>query len=183
MAPKADTEFHLKYALRYRAEARADLYSEYGVSLAELVTQGRLIELADLLSQLPQASRFWAALMDDSEYAEMVAEASLYTDDASEDPPKWAPSYRDYSAMYQLVAQVHDSVGVLNYTTAAVQGGKPKKPRSFPAPVTAIDKAQQVAEKGLADSLLSKMGRGALNAGPRVRPKLQKGEAPADDYY
>lgn len=171
--------------MRYRAEARADLYEVYGVSLAELIAQRRLVELAELLQQLPQASRFWGAIVSrDEEYAEMVAQASLYRDDdGTEDAPQWAPDYKDYDAKYQLGTQIHDMLGIVNYTVAAVQGGKPKKPRSFPTPVTAIDRAQQAAEKNMADSLLSKMGRGGLNSGPTVKPTLHRRAAEPEIEY
>lgn len=156
--------------MRYRAQARADLYEVYRVSLAELIIQRRLVELADLLSQLPQASRFWAAMMDDEEYAEMVAEASLYTDEDEEDPQTWAPSFRDYSATYALLTQIHDSIGANTYTVAATNGGKPKKPKPFPQPRTAIDRAQQDAQVGVANDMLGMLNLPSLNSGPKVKP-------------
>lgn len=131
------------------------------MSLAEIVTQGRFTELADLLSQLPQASRFWAAMMEDPDYTEMVLDAHLSQDDEAEDEevPKWAPAYRDYSALYQLLAQVYDAVNVVNYTVAAVQGGKPRKPKPLPSPKTGIDRAKEQAARQQASSLYAAFGR------------------------
>lgn len=122
-------------------------------------------------------------MMDDPEYSEMVAQASLYRDDDGEEPPSWSPDFRDYDAKYALMTQLHDMLGVVNYTVAAVQGAKPKKPRSFPTPVTAIDRAQQAAEKNMADNLLTKMGRGGLNSGPKVKPTLHRGAAEPEIEY
>lgn len=109
--------------------------------------------------------------MDDPEYSEMVAQASLYRDDDGEEPPTWSPAFRDYDAKYQLGTQIHDAIERVSYTVAAVQNAKPKKPRSFPTPVTAIDRAQQAAERNMANNLLTKMGRGGLNSGPTVKPR------------
>lgn len=139
--------------------------------MTDLITQGRVVELIDLLSQLPKASRWWGALMDDADYAEMVAEASLYRDDDGDDPPSFAPAFRDYTPLYQLTAQVHDAIGVLNYTTGAVQGAKMKKPKPWPIPETAIDKAQSAAQLDHANDFLAKLGRGPLNAGAKVAPQ------------
>lgn len=166
--PKAEDRFYLHYAALYRAEARADLYSEYGVSLAELVTQGRITELADLLSQLPQASRFWAAMMEDEDYAAMVLDAHLSQDEDDEEVPKWAPSYRDYTANYQLLAQVYDAINVVNYTVAAVQGAKPRKPKPLPSPKTGIDRAKEQAARQQANSLYAAFGREVPDWGVRV---------------
>lgn len=168
--PREQLEFYVRYAALYRAEAQADLYEVYGVSLAVLIAERRLVELAELLGQLPQASRFWAALMDDEEYAEQIAEASQYAD--GDEPPSWAPAYRDYTALYQLVTQVHDAIGQVSYTVAAVQGAKPKKPKPFPRPVTAIERARSKADREMANGLLAKFGLGPMGQGPAIKPQV-----------
>ena len=169
--PKAEDRFYLHFALTYRAEARADLYEVYGVSLAELISQGRLTELADLLSQLPQASRFWAAMMEDEDYCEMVLDAHLSQDEDDEEVPKWAPAYRDYTADYALMAQIYDAINVLNYTTAAVQGAKPKKPKPLPSPKTGIDRAKERVTREQTSSLYAAFGREVPDFDVKVRAK------------
>lgn len=166
---------------RYRPQARADLYEVYGVSLAEIVYERRWVELVDLLSQLPQASRFWAAVVDDDEYAEQVAEAYLYRDDDEDEPPSWAPPFRDYTAMYQLTTQIYDAVSNLTYTTAKVNGAKAKKPKPFPTPRTAIDEAKSKAQRQAGNGLLDKLtgGRRSMDFDTRVVANDQHEDEPA----
>lgn len=160
MHPKAEERLFLHYAALYRAEARADLYEIYGVSLAELISEKRFTELSDLLTQLPQASRFWAVMMEDESYCEMALDAHLSQEDDDEEVPKWAPAYRDYTANYQLLAQIYDAINVLNYTTAAVQGAKGvKKPKPLPSPKTGIDRAKERVAREQASSLYAALGR------------------------
>lgn len=169
-APREQLEFYLRYAALYRAEARADLYEVYGVSLAVLIAERRLVELAELLGQLPQASRFWAAMSDDDDYAERIAEGEQFAD--GDEPPSWAPAYRDYTALYQLVTKVHEAIDVVSYNVAASGGIKPKKPKPFPRPVTAIERARSKADRDMANGLLAKFGLGPMGQGPTVKPQV-----------
>lgn len=100
----------------------------------------------------------------------MVLDAHLSQDEDDEGVPKWAPSYRDYTANYQLLAQVYDAINVLNYTTAAVQGAKGvKKPKPLPSPKTGIDRAKEQAARQQANSLYAAFGREVPDWGVKVK--------------
>lgn len=99
----------------------------------------------------------------------MVVEAHLEQDE--EDLPKWSPAYRDYTAMYQLLAQVYDAINVVNYTTAAVAGAKPKKPKPLPMPETGIDRAKARVAREQASSLYAAFGRDTPDFSVKVKPQ------------
>ena len=129
------------------------------MSLSEVISEKRFTELSDLLTQLPQASRFWSAMVNDPDYASMVLEDYLSGDEDDEETPKWSPEYRDYSAQYQILAQIYNMLGVINHTTAAAAGGKPRKPQPLPGPKTGIDRAKAKIAREQANNLYAAFGR------------------------
>lgn len=170
---KVEERLFLHYAALYRAEARADLYEIYGVSLAELISEKRFTELSDLLTQLPQASRFWAVMMEDEDYIGMVLDQYLDEDSDDEETPTWSPPYKDYDSKYALLAQIYNMLGIINHTTAAVAGGKPRKPQQLPGPKTGIDRAKAKVAREQANNLYAAFGRSTPDWDVKVKKTVE----------
>lgn len=100
-----------------------------------LYTERRWVELMDLITQLPDASRLTQAQLNDPEIAELILEAE---DDLDQDT-EWAPPLSEYGLTEQLLTQVVDGIAALNVTTAAAAGGKTNRPKPFPRPRTQVD--------------------------------------------
>lgn len=87
---------------------------------------------------------------------------------------KWAPPMASWSTEADLLASVHDAVQGVRYAVElsiwaqSGKGSKPKPPKSYPRPRTAMDKAR-------ADARLAKHKALAARVLPHRRPK---GEAP-----
>lgn len=79
-------------------------------------------------------------MQEDPEYAQAIAEASLEQEQSSE---KWSPDLADWSYTNDLLTQVLDSLGVMNYYLAAQVGAKPSKPKINPRPRSGVDKAKE----------------------------------------
>lgn len=107
---------------------------------------------------LPAASHTRTALFNDPDYAWEVAKASLEADEDEETDP-WAPALNDWNFTNELLVQVIDLLNNLSYITAAAQGAKGlKKPKNYPRPRTAIDKAKDEMARAQGNSLYEVFG-------------------------
>lgn len=73
------------------------------MDLSEWIESGRWRATLELVEQLPWASRFRAAMLDDPEYADMIAETQLMQD-ATDD----GPSIADFGSVEQRLTTLID---------------------------------------------------------------------------
>lgn len=136
---------------RYRPQIRADLLTEYGIDLAVWWRQRRWAGLLELIDELPSASRFNEAILNDREFAEAVV--AQETGEA----PEWAPKISEFDLHALLLRDVIQSLQGVQAAVIAGAGGKPPKVAAYPAPRTALDDARERLLSEWADDLISKL--------------------------
>lgn len=109
-------------------------------------------ELLDLIDRLPLHSFTKAAILNDPEQARLIAEAS-----DGEGKSAWHPALIDFTPEHQAAAAVYDRLGEL---TGAVYGalGEKYKGKSYPRPVTAVDRAREQIVREAAEDLIALFG-------------------------
>jgi hypothetical protein len=140
------------------------------VDLTDLVHGHRWVSLADLIFELPQASRTWGAVMNDPELArEIVAmqnrDGHLSPGDdvddfaaEADDRPGWRPPYAEYDLHARQLGELITAVSALNQTTIASAGGKARRVEPYPEPTTALPDAQREAAARDAEAIYEQLG-------------------------
>lgn len=123
----------------------------YGADLAQWWRARRWKALLDLIDQLPDASRFNEAILNDPE---VVAEAVARE---SGEGPEWAPRISEFDLHATLLRDVIHALQGVQAAVIASAGGKPPKVKPYPAPRTAVDEARQRALQMWADDLIGRL--------------------------
>lgn len=130
----------------------------------------RWVTLADLIHQLPQASRTWGAVMNDPELAAQIVAAQSRdghldpdadVDDFGADvdsSPGWHPPYEEYDLHAKQMGDLINAVAGLNQSVVAMAGGKPRHPELYPTPVTALPDAQRDLAAQDAEAIYKNLG-------------------------
>lgn len=127
----------------------------------------RWATLADLIHELPKASRTWEAVMTDPELAQQIVasqnrDARLDPDDDSDelrdDSPGWAPAYRDYDLHAKQLGDVINALAALNQTVRASVGAKARAVDPYPLPRTALPDAEAAQARADGDAILNLLG-------------------------
>lgn len=105
--------------------------------------------LLELIEQLPTASRFRGAVLNDPEQARMIALAREYGTDDDDTPEPWSPPVAEYDLTAQLLREI------LHTVTAAAGA---KSPAYFPAPRTEVDRQQEGLSLAQAVSIGTRYG-------------------------
>lgn len=126
----------------------------------EWFRQRRWSHLLDLIDNLPSNSRYREAYLNDPEAAEQIARDQLEREQAgtTDNADNSNLPLSEFGLSEQLLAQIIDLLQSLQATTISAAGGKPKKPKPFPRPVTAVDKAKKRLNKQAAHDVLSLFG-------------------------
>lgn len=135
---------------RYRAEIRADLLQVYGVDLAAWWHARRWRALLELIDQLPEASRFREAVLNDRD---VVGELL----DSEGSGSGWAPRVSDFDLHATYLRDLVHSVHQLIAVTVATAGGKPPRVQPPPAPRTVLEEARREKAKDWARGVLSRV--------------------------
>lgn len=117
---------------RFTPQIRADLAQVYGVDLSEYLGQGRWRAVLELVEELPWASRFREAQLNDPEYADAIAEQQLFVDP---DKPDDGPRISEFGPVEQkLTLLIEYTKALLMWTQkgAGVKSPKPIKPELTP---------------------------------------------------
>lgn len=111
------------------------------MDLGEWLARNRWHALWELITQLPAASRFRAAMVNDEE----VAEAMLDFEDGQESGASmpWAPPLEDYTTQAKLLSDLINDVRALLVPLVVLAGGKAPKVHPVPVPRTALDKVRE----------------------------------------
>jgi len=124
----------------------------YGVDLAEWFGARRWKALLELIEQLPEASRFREAILNDRE---VVAE--LVAANADGDGGGWAPRVSEFDLHATFLRDLVHSVHQLIAVTIAAGGGKPPRVKPPPVPRTVLEEARREVGKKWADWVTSKV--------------------------
>lgn len=94
--------------------------------------------MLNLIDQLPQASRYHAAVANDDEHVEAILAAT-------EGQPKRevAPPLAEWTQDAELLASIKDSIEVLISTTIATSGTKPPRVKPTKRPNTKYEDVRQ----------------------------------------
>lgn len=139
----------LAYLLeRYGKAIEADLAFR-GVDLAQLWRQRRWRFLLNLIDHLPRDSAFIEALAEDDE----LADRNVARPDNGR---RRTPPISEFTPDVELLAAVYDRLGNLITVVAATAGSKrPPKPKPWPRPVTAIERARHRRAKAEFDEIVA----------------------------
>lgn len=123
------------YLDRYGSEIEADfqgpIYS--GLDLGELWRMRRWGKILRLINQLPQASRYYAAVANDEEHVALLVKAQ-----EGRPAQKYSPPMSQWSQEVDVLASIHDGIQHLIGVTVAVSGNKAPSATPYARPETAF---------------------------------------------
>ncbi|WP_289009968.1 hypothetical protein [uncultured Thermomonospora sp.] len=163
---------------RYGDAIEADLRQYYGVDLLD-VWRSRLTprQVLVLIDQLPRHSRYLAAVADDDEVADQLA-------DEPDGPPP-PPPLTEWSAEVERLTLIADRLGELITLFAAVNSKKKPPPyRNLPRPVTARQRAERrrrerkrdlIAERLAAARAAGRPTMADVQADPAMQARVRRG--------
>ena len=142
------------------------------MDLAEWWRGRRWRALADLIDQLPAASRTQEAILNDPDFAEMIAQRER--DEPAKKP--WSPRVRDYDLHAQLLREIRETI--VSVRQAVIQttfdgDGKPlKAPRVpiLPGPETEVDRMKERLSRRSTYEIIAAFAPHALT--PEMRAQL-----------
>lgn len=121
------------------------------MDLAQWYAAGRWVALLDYIDMLPSASRLNEAISNDPERARELAQLPESTE-------KWTPRVSEYNLYAIIGREILAELSTLRATLVAVNGGKPKPSKPFPAPLTEIDRARASLETEFVEDLAGLLG-------------------------
>lgn len=126
------------YLEKFTPQIRADLAESYGVDLSEWLEQGRWKATLELIEQLPWASRFREAQMNDPEYADEISEMQLRQDDDAKDDS--SPRISEFGPVEQrLTTLIELNKALLMWAQKNAGVKSPKKMKPEPSPRTLVN--------------------------------------------
>lgn len=124
------------YLDRYGSEIEADfqgpIYS--GLDLGELWRSHQWGRILRLINQLPQASRYYAAVATDEEHVALLVKAQ-----EGQPAQKHSPPMSQWTQEADVLASIHDGIQHLIGVTIATSGNKAPATKPYPRPETAFD--------------------------------------------
>ena len=125
------------------------------MDLAQYMQEHRYVSLLELIDQLPAASRYSEAFMNDEEIAEMMLDLEEETD---ETPQPVAPRMSEYNRTNQLISELIDQIKLLRVQGQALAGQKPKKESPTPRPESAMDRVRARRDEDFAVGIAIQFG-------------------------
>lgn len=105
------------------------------MDLGSWMADGRWHALWELVTQLPGASRFRAAMLNDPEMVDLL----LSHDDDGSPAKSWAPPVEDYTTTTKLLSMAVDGIHELLSAMVKLQTGKSLNIKPVPSPRTMLD--------------------------------------------
>lgn len=132
----------------YRGPLTHDLLVHAGLDLGEEWRARRWSRLLAVIDRLPGHSHYSAAVSNDKEHAELVAQAIEERKASGEVPEDNGPALTSWTPEVAALTAVLDAVNQVRYAVVAVQHGKKagEPPKASKRPITALEKASRVAE-------------------------------------
>jgi hypothetical protein len=104
-----------------------------------------------LVHQLPQASRFHAAVANDPEHVEAIVKAT-----GGQQAP-YHPPLAEWGTLHDMLAAVADKIEFLTAVTMAANGATPQKPKLQPRPKTAFGEIEEKIKLANHEALVARM--------------------------
>jgi hypothetical protein len=101
------------------------------------------VALLELIQELPPASRFAEAQLNDPEVAIIIAKAERDQELKGASPKKWRPKYSEWDLHAQLLREIREAVYSRGDQVVAALGKRPKIVPVLPGPETEVDRAKQ----------------------------------------
>lgn len=125
------------------------------MDLAEWVAAHRWRALLELIDQLPPASRYRGAFLNNKEAAEALAQAA----DSEKPTEPWSPPIEEWDLTNQLLHDLTSGVRILIAATQSAAAHKNIKPAAaFPTPRTEVDRARERLEQAAVQYTASVFG-------------------------
>jgi len=121
------------------------------VDLAAWWRARRWKALLELIDELPAASRFNEAVLNDREFAEAVVAQE------AGDRPGWAPRVSEFDLHATLLRDVIQALQGVQAAVIVASGNKPPKIIPYPAPRTVLEEVREEALQQWADDLISRL--------------------------
>lgn len=146
--PEFESARRLAYLVdNYRAALNHDMATYAGRDLGDLWRARRWRFLLDIIDRLPSHSWYSAAVAEDEEHAQMLAEslAARPHSGAAEDK---GPPLTTWTPEVAVLTSILDAVNRVQYATIAAQHGKKagEPPKASRRPQTALERAMKAAE-------------------------------------
>lgn len=119
------------------------------MDLSDFYQRKRYRSLMQLIDQLPRTSRYYEAMTKDPEFIQARLELESVQDEAPDDEEtgdSWHPSTTEFGLTEQLLRELLHSVQEGNMIAMQAAGGKPPKPKPFPAPLDPLEVARADAD-------------------------------------
>lgn len=116
-----------------------------------MVAEERWEALEDYIGQLPTASRFHEAYMNDPEIAEMLA-----GQEASEQ--KWHPRLSEFDLHATLQREILEVMKGVRSAIVVGNGGRPGTNKPFPGPVTEVDRVRKRQDDQFLEDIMTLAG-------------------------
>lgn len=123
----------------------------HGLNLGKMWRSRQLNRILRLINQLPQASRFNAAVANNPEHVEQIVAAT------GGQQSEYSPPLSEWHIENDQLATVADKLDILIGTLIAVNGGKPGKTQPSPRPKTAFKDARMKIRKAQHKRLVARM--------------------------
>jgi len=138
---------------RYGDELEADFQQVWHLDLGELVRQGKIRRIVNLIDQLPQACRFYSAVANDEEHVKAIIEKQ------GDQPESKGPSLAEWNGQSEALAAVVDGLHMVVAAVIASQGGKPPTMKPYQRPTTAFEDMRQLVHEERHKSLAARVLR------------------------
>ena len=126
------------------------------MDLSEWIESGRWRATLELVEQLPWASRFRAAMLNDPDYADMIAEAQLRQESEGSDD---GPSVAEFGSVEQRLTTLIDLMKVQVQWSQRQAGVKsPSKMKPEPRPKTLVSELIERKEQEVGLEVASQFG-------------------------
>ena len=126
------------------------------MDLSEWIESGRWRATLELVEQLPWASRFRAAMLNDPDYADMIAEAQLRQESEGSDD---GPSVAEFGSVEQRLTTLIDLMKVqVQWSQRQAGVTSPSKMKPEPRPKTLVSELIERKEQEVGLSVAEQFG-------------------------
>jgi len=110
-----------------------------------------------VIDHLPASSHYYAAMLNDPEYAQAVIESQDRAKREGREISKSGPSLATWTSEVGVMADIVDALRRVEVAVFAAAGGNPKDPVPYARPRTALDQARKQKEQADYDALVARM--------------------------
>jgi hypothetical protein len=121
------------------------------VDLAVLIARKRWVAVLEYVDMLPTACRLHEAVVNDPDEAARLAAMPPSTE-------RWSPRVSEYGLPAIMAREQINLLMTISQQLVGLAHGKPKQPKLFPQPRTAIDRAVEAMERQHIEQIAGLLG-------------------------